>query len=274
MRILRIDPIRNDKLIAALQAKDDARIAALAEPVEREFSESLVAEILRIGLIQHQNVDALDQWLAPRLHYAIRLPRALAADRGVWAWLATTVGRPYIEQRWPVNAASKNPWWRYDGEILRNGLARLWWAAELVRDGPDYRLVPSALRQVRVFQNVGELRYSWHRETARAFTSLTRDADDNGDELTVVFNAYLAAQGLETFDDDISDKRRYAWDAHWGSEEATIEEVVKPVEKLIGPTQASSDQSQRNPDEQRNRITGDERLIADIKRFPEARFGK
>ena len=29
-----------------------------------------------------------DRWLAPRIHYALRLLRSEAADRGVWQWLA------------------------------------------------------------------------------------------------------------------------------------------------------------------------------------------
>jgi hypothetical protein len=236
MHLQRIDVVRNDKLASALNDEDTARIDALAQPTDREFQPQLLAEIIEIGIKQHpKDNDALDQWLAPRLHYVVRLPRSVAADRGVWAWLASTHGSSYIRHRWPVNRTSKNPWWRYNGEILRNGLARLWWAAELVRDGPDYRLVPEALRQVRVFQNVGELRYSWHRETARAFTKVCQDSSDSGDKLSVVFNAYLAAQGLETFDNDVSDQRRYSWDAHWGSEQAELEEVVKSVEKIIGP---------------------------------------
>lgn len=236
MRLHRIDVVRNDRLASALDAGDETQINALAEPLDREFPHQLIAEVIDIGIKQHQNDnDALDQWLAPRLHYILRLPRSTASDRGVWAWLASTVGKTYIQHRWPVNRTSKNPWWRYNGEVLRNGLARLWWAAELVRDGPDYRLVPDALRQVRVFQNVGELRYSWHRETARAFTKVCNETEDNGDELSVVFNAYLAAQGLETFDDDVSDQRRYTWDSHWGAEQAELDDVLKSVEKIIGP---------------------------------------
>jgi hypothetical protein len=231
----RIDSLRNDKLATALESGDEPRINALAEATDREFSQELVSEVIKVGLSQYQDINDLDKWLAPRLHYIIRLPRSVASDRGIWAWLASTVGRPYIEYRWPIKLSKKNPWWRYNGDALRNGLARLWWAAELVRDGPDYRLVPDALRQVRVFQNVAELRYSWHRETARAFAKVTRDSDDNGNELSVVFNAYLAAQGLETFDDDISDPRRYSWDSHWGAEEASLDEVMKTVDKIIGP---------------------------------------
>jgi len=29
-----------------------------------------------------------DGWLAPRLHWALRLSRAEAADRGLWQWIA------------------------------------------------------------------------------------------------------------------------------------------------------------------------------------------
>src|SRR4051812_8125011 len=29
-----------------------------------------------------------DRWLAPRVHYALRLTRNVASDRGIWEWLA------------------------------------------------------------------------------------------------------------------------------------------------------------------------------------------
>ena len=89
-----------------------------------------------------------DRWLAPRIHYALRLLRSEAADRGVWQWLALRYSW-YVEWRWSGSDGNiaDDRWW---GPIHKQALARLWWGAEVFRDGPDYRPVEKAF----VFQDL------------------------------------------------------------------------------------------------------------------------
>lgn len=89
-----------------------------------------------------------DRWVAPRVHYALRLLRSEAADRGVWQWLALRYSW-YVEWRWsgPDGTIADDRWW---GPIHKQALARLWWGAEVFRDGPDYRPVERAF----VFQDL------------------------------------------------------------------------------------------------------------------------
>jgi hypothetical protein len=85
---------------------------------------------------------ASDRWLAPRLHFALRLTRAEASDRGLWQWLA--LEKPaYVHWRWQDSEGfvADNRWW---GEIHKQALARLWWGAELFRDGASYTPVVQA----------------------------------------------------------------------------------------------------------------------------------
>ncbi len=84
-----------------------------------------------------------DRWLAPRLHHALRLSRAEAADRGTWQWLAVRV-HEYVTWRWERQdngTVVEARWW---GPIHKQALARLWWGAEIFRDGHDYRPVERA----------------------------------------------------------------------------------------------------------------------------------
>ena len=89
-----------------------------------------------------------DRWLAPRLHYALRLFRAEAADRGIWQWIALRYPW-YLAWRWadPDGKVAEDRWW---GPIHKQAFARLWWGAEIFRDGPDYRPVEQAF----VFQDL------------------------------------------------------------------------------------------------------------------------
>jgi hypothetical protein len=83
-----------------------------------------------------------DRWLAPRLHYALRLTRAEAGDRRLWTWLATRHSA-YVTWRWTDAEGAVNED-RWSGPVHKQALMRLWWGAELFRDGADYTPVERA----------------------------------------------------------------------------------------------------------------------------------
>ena len=149
---------------------------------------------------------SMDQWLAPRLHAALRIPRRLAVDRGFWAWLAIDHLAPYVHLRFRQPGADATAAWRFTGDLLRNGVSRLWWGAEMVRNGSSYEYVPRVFRRVRTAQFALELRYSHYRPAAIAFTRLveplpTSDADGFDDDrmksTSKRINAKLATRSLE-----------------------------------------------------------------------------
>jgi hypothetical protein len=167
----------------------------------------------------------LDRWLAPRLHAAIRVPRRLAADRAFWAWIAMSFGAPYIHQRFQRDGVVNS--WRFTGELLRNGVSRLWWAAELLRNGPDYADVDRGLRRVRTAEFALELKYSWYRPAAIAFVRVAEGSrpplkDDELEALSRRANAYLPLAPLEAigFDDpaDVPDRE-------WWMSQTTLAEL-------------------------------------------------
>jgi hypothetical protein len=89
-----------------------------------------------------------DRWLAPRVHFALRLFRAEAAERGLWQWIALRYSW-YVEWRWTnlEGDITDDHWW---GPIHKQSFARLWWGAEIFRDGADYTPVERAF----VFQDL------------------------------------------------------------------------------------------------------------------------
>jgi hypothetical protein len=226
----------SDRLDASLAEHHQVVIGEGATPFDRELAMRLVAVAVEQlpSTLNDDQKNRLDSWLAPRVHYLLRFSRSVAADDGVWRWLATDVFAPYMRIRWPERA--KSGWWRYNSpNVLRNGVARLWWAAELVRSGPDYRLVPRALHSVRTFHNVSELRYSMHRETARAFTRVVTERSDVGDRLSKAFNAYLATHGLERFDGVAEEHQYTAWDSGWAGADPDPAQLFGDLDALQGP---------------------------------------
>jgi hypothetical protein len=106
-----------------------------------------------------------DSWLGPRLHSALRLTRAEAANQGVWSWLALGPCANYIRWRWGAQLQVS----RFVGPYHLHGLARLWWMAELFRNGPDYQVAEQALKNADIAQYFLRLDIAHHRPTCQAF---------------------------------------------------------------------------------------------------------
>lgn len=111
-----------------------------------------------------------DAWLSPVLHATLRLTRREAADPGIWNHLALRVAPDYVFWRHLgrplVNRA------RFSGPFHSQTFARLWWAAELFRDGPDYGPALVACGNQDVLNTVLRAAVILHRPTAQAILRL------------------------------------------------------------------------------------------------------
>jgi Family of unknown function (DUF6339) len=106
-----------------------------------------------------------DWWLGPRLHAALRLTRAEAANPGVWTWLGLGPAAKYIRWRWAMKLDPS----RFTGAYHLHALGRLWWMAELFRNGGDYAPAEAALRIGDIAQNFLRMDIAHHRPTCQAF---------------------------------------------------------------------------------------------------------
>lgn len=209
------------------------------QPTDEEFDPDLIRGLFEAGRALEKSGAELDAWLAPRFHYLFRISRRIASDRGVWTWLAMTVCRQYVIDRFggdePVTAM------RYSGELLRNAISRLWWGAEMVRNGPSYEYVPIVFRRVRTAEFALELKYSWYCPAAIAFTRIAeglgggkRLSDPEMKDLSKNINAYLSLTVLESI--GLNDQENGVFDEDWRQHQPALAEAtsVEP-EKLQGP---------------------------------------
>lgn len=147
------------KLDAEIRARhrDGSEAADIAVPVERrggfaptmDAMDSLMGEFRRRRAAgEWADRSASDRWLAPRVHYALRLHRIEAAERGLWQWVAMRYA-DYVDWRWAdaKDSVAEDRWW---GPVHKQAFARLWWGAEVFRDGSNYRPVQRAF----VFQDL------------------------------------------------------------------------------------------------------------------------
>ncbi|MEV5577112.1 DUF6339 family protein [Streptomyces parvus] len=119
-----------------------------------------------------------DAWLAPRLHATLRLTRREAADRRIWNYLALGVAPDYVVWRHLVAKSEGDPpkvaAARFRGPAYTQVFSRLWWAAELYRDGPDYGPVVIACSNQEMLNTALRLDAIEHRPTAQAMVRLIK----------------------------------------------------------------------------------------------------
>ncbi|GAA0435584.1 DUF6339 family protein [Streptomyces luteireticuli] len=125
---------------------------------------------------QDESPTAADAWLAPRLHYTLRLTRADAADTSLWSFLALCTAPDFVQWRWgkakengrrEVGQAA-----RFCGSWHTQCFSRLWWAAELFRDGDDYGPVETACGNQDMLNTVLRQELVLHRPAAQALVRL------------------------------------------------------------------------------------------------------
>ncbi len=91
--------------------------------------------------------DRSDSWLAPRVHATLPMTRREAADRRLWDYLAVVAFPEYVRWRW--GGKETTPRARFVGEQNKNAFGRLWWGAELTRNGRDYASTVEAFKNSR-----------------------------------------------------------------------------------------------------------------------------
>ncbi|MFG3345588.1 DUF6339 family protein [Streptomyces sp. NPDC048018] len=129
---------------------------------------------------------AADAWLAPRLHATLRMTRAEAARPEPWNFLALAVAPDYVLWRHlPTGksadgTAKKVSTARFCGPHYTQAFARLWWAAEMFRDGHDYRPVEIACGSQDMINTALRLDVIDHKPTALAMVRVLKGLVDSG----------------------------------------------------------------------------------------------
>jgi hypothetical protein len=127
-----------------------------------------------------------DAWLAPRLHATLRMTRAEAANSGLWNFLALAVAPDFVLWRhMPLGVADdgaprKVNSARFVGPHYSQAFSRLWWAAEMFRDGPDYTTAEVACGNQDVINTALRLAAIDHKPTALAVVAVLKRLSDDG----------------------------------------------------------------------------------------------
>jgi hypothetical protein len=175
---------------------------------ERAVDISPLIAILDEGMRQFRDKpDQSDSWLAPRVHASLRLTRREAADKRIWYFLNIVAKPDFVRWRFGTvdpESPSVTPVDRFMGEDSKNAIGRLWWVAELTRNGPDYKDTVSVLRTSRFYVSWQGLDAIHHRPTAVAvcrfdseFNNNKGMTDSQGQRLAKAFNLRLSTLCLD-----------------------------------------------------------------------------
>jgi hypothetical protein len=87
-----------------------------------------------------QGEAQMEQEAAVAVHQHLDITRRHAAQPGLWHWLAIVQFPEYVRHRFGLDGAIEEKFVGIErqSDIYSNGLHRLWWFAELTRDGDDY----------------------------------------------------------------------------------------------------------------------------------------
>ncbi|MFD7256082.1 DUF6339 family protein [Streptomyces sp. NPDC059874] len=152
-----------------------------------------------------------DAWLAPRLHATLRMTRSEAARPELWNFLALAVAPDYVLWRHLAvgesgdDAARRVSTPRFSGPHYTQAFARLWWAAEMFRDGHDYRPVEIACGNQDMINTALRLDAIDHKPTALAMVRVLKGLADSratrlGDRVNALCTAVNAAGSTLMYD--------------------------------------------------------------------------
>ncbi|KMO99776.1 DUF6339 family protein [Streptomyces roseus] len=184
-----VDPFLTEELLKGEQVHGGIDLAKVVEPLPEDDARWWVEPIRSLvddAVFEfREDRTRADAWLAPRLHATLRLTRREAADKRLWNHLALAVAPDYVVWRHLSEPTAKKPERRvaaerFRGPADRQCFSRLWWAAELFRNGSDYEPVDIACGNQDLIHTVLRSELIDHRPTAQALVRLLKSGQVSG----------------------------------------------------------------------------------------------
>lgn len=222
---------------AFLKGEAGADVEKYVQDLDRVVSLKPLTDIVEEAMRRYAGAkpEDSDAWLASRVHATLRLTRREAADRRLWAYLAVVEFADYVRWRWP-GKDDGTPLERIVGSDVNQALSRLWWGAELVRDGDSYELVDVAFGAQDVPNTWFRLHAFHHRPAAIAAMRVVADLQGSREESGASVKRTSKINRLSTaFNTELTNLVLDAIAPHSGVEAAAVSEWCKatPDETLI-----------------------------------------
>ncbi|KIG19268.1 hypothetical protein DB30_03824 [Enhygromyxa salina] len=169
------------------------------------LSHAIELEQLDLGLAQIMSVvpqhsSQIDARAAVAIHRALPISRRVAADPGVFRFLAVVHQPAFVRHRYEFQswATMRDRFWRAGLRHDCNTFSRLWWIAELTVIDGDYSLTERAFSTQSVAIQVFIRKFAHYRPAAAAcIEALEQQPGGIVERVLPRFNAYLSTVPLE-----------------------------------------------------------------------------
>ncbi|MFE3264263.1 DUF6339 family protein [Streptomyces sp. NPDC059215] len=205
-----VDPFLTEELLRGEQVHGGIDLAKVVEPLPEDDARWWVEPIRSLvedAMFEfREDRTRADAWLAPRIHATLRLTRREAADKRLWNHIALAVAPDYVVWRHLPEPTANRPETRvaaerFRGPADRQCFSRLWWAAELFRNGSDYQPVEIACGNQDLIHTVLRMDVIDHRPTAQALVRLLQTGSvTTGREINGLGVAISTAGATLTYD--------------------------------------------------------------------------
>lgn len=142
-----------------------------------------------------------DGALAEAMHKSLSIPRMLGMDSGVWHYLSCVARPDYVWYRWGTNGGVSEE--RFLGSMKRNAFARLWWCAELMKEGEHSSLVSACFESQDLYEAVFGRAFSKYSPAAKVIVRRLRNHERRVvREVAKDFNLMLSTYVLEDMSEE------------------------------------------------------------------------
>lgn len=144
----------------------------------------------------------MDGALAAEVHRRLDVSRRVAADPGLWHWLAVARYPHFVRHRWEYRSekAMREKFLGAGSDLYSNAIHRLWWLAELTHDEEreDYSLTESVFANQTMVNKVFDRWFARYEPAVVAVCEALEDEPSSViDEATNQFNHALTSVQLE-----------------------------------------------------------------------------
>lgn len=171
------------------------------EESEQPLELDELAEVVSYLVAQTPKHDAkFDQLAGPLIHRALPLRRREASQPGVWRYLAMVCFPELVRHRWQVQSwpTTRSRYWTMGTRHDSNAFSRLWWIAEITREGSSYALTEEVLSKQQLAIQIFVRKFSSYRPSVAAFVQVMRDSSLDVERTAKELNGRLSTLVLES----------------------------------------------------------------------------
>ena len=197
--------------------EDGNRVMEIDERTLREYSSPIrdvTADLDGLGneleaIIEDDRKDheqyehTIDVAAAEPVRVYLDIPRRVAAKDGLWHWLAVAKYPEFVYHRWRETGNIEEKFLAAGTDIYSNALHRLWWGAELTREGDDYTRTRAMFAQGELANDVLDRWFARYLPASHTIVDFLAGEDsDTVSDLTRDFRNELSSYTLELMHDD------------------------------------------------------------------------